>query len=139
MSNVTLIIAKALNIYERELNVEQPLFAHKLPGGASSFLVNEPSRLTEGKLEQLMGRMRCLKGLGEWRRLHHSCQDMLHFFVGSEGAKAVASEPVLGLASEHAPTLLHTSQSAQNVAAFLANPVKRQPSVSTLAGVARAG
>lgn len=56
---------KALNIYEKELNVEQPICAHLLPGGPSSFLISEPSKLNESKMEQLMGRMRCLRGLGK--------------------------------------------------------------------------
>ena len=75
---------RALGIYEKDLNNEQPLFAHLLPGGPSSFLVSEPSKLTESKLEQLMGRMRCLKGLGEWQKLNYSCIDLLSFFTTNE-------------------------------------------------------
>lgn len=68
---------KALNIYEKNLNSEQPTLAHLLPGGASSYLVSEPSTVTESKLEMLMGRMRCLKGLGEWQKLNVSANNLL--------------------------------------------------------------
>lgn len=33
-----------------------------------------------------MGRMRCLKGLGDWKKLNYSCQDLLDFFVNNETA-----------------------------------------------------
>ncbi|CAF0752879.1 unnamed protein product [Brachionus calyciflorus] len=62
---------KALNIYERELSVEHPII------GTSIYLVNEPNKLNETKLDLLMGRMRCLNGLGEWPRLNHSCSNLL--------------------------------------------------------------
>lgn len=66
---------KALTIYERELTAEQPILG--LPGASSVFQVSEPSRLTESRLELLMGRMRCLNGLGEWQRLNSSCSNLL--------------------------------------------------------------
>lgn len=136
---------KALNIYEKELNVEQPLFAHRLPGGASSYLVNEPSKLNENKLEQLMGRMRCLKGLGEWKKLHYSCQDMLNFFVSNQNTKASMNDPIFGLTpttTESLPASLHTSQSAQNVSNYFgnaANEIQRKPSSNVLAGASNIG
>ena len=69
---------KALNIYEKNLSSEQPTLAHLIPGCASSYLVNEETNLTEAKLDMLMGRMRCLKGLGEWQKLTQSSQNLLN-------------------------------------------------------------
>lgn len=83
---------KALKIYEKELNVEQPIFAHKLPGGPSSFFVSEPDKLNKANLNQLMGRLRCLKGLGEWKKLHYSCQDLLNYFTGEDQSKTEGNE-----------------------------------------------
>ncbi len=77
--------SKALNIYEKELSAEQPY----------KFIINEPYKLTESKLEQLMGRMRCLNGLGEWKKLNSTCSNLLELFnkfgtnsqAGSKGGK----------------------------------------------------
>ena len=68
---------KALNIYEKNLSAEQPTLAHLLPGSNTSYLVTDPNSITESKLEMLMGRMRCLNGLGEWQKLNHSSQNLL--------------------------------------------------------------
>lgn len=69
---------KALNIYEKNLSAEQPTLAHLLPGSNSSYLVTDPNSITESKLEMLMGRMRCLNGLGEWQKLNYSSQNLLN-------------------------------------------------------------
>jgi hypothetical protein len=73
---------KALLIYEKELNAEQPRIGNLLTSNltnssSNNYLASEPSRLTENRLQLLMGRMRCLKGLGDWNRLHLSCDDLL--------------------------------------------------------------
>ncbi len=99
----------ALDIYDKELKVEQPIFAHKLPGGPSSFLVSEPDKLTRPKLNQLMGRMRCLKGLGEWQKLQHSCQDLLTYFTSAESSTKAPESTLLSV-----PNLQHKRQSSYN-------------------------
>lgn len=63
---------KALNIYERDLNAEKPMLGH-----STTFQVTEANKLSETRLELLMGRMRCLNGLGEWQRLNLSCSNLL--------------------------------------------------------------
>ncbi len=107
----------ALNIYDKELKVEQPIFAHKLPGGPSSFLVSEPDKLTKPKLNQLMGRMRCLKGLGEWEKLQHSCQDLLNYFTGTDSLKKADDPDSTLLTVQSSSTsnhILHKRQSSFN-------------------------
>ena len=127
---------KALNIYEKELNLEQPVLTHRLPGGLSSYILTEPNKLTEAKLEQLMGRMRCLKGLGEWKRLQHSCSDLLKFFTSNEKPNV----PQIVTTSYEEPNLSNghhqsTSQSTANVQNYFQTHI-RQASSHTLAGTA---
>ena len=61
---------KALGIYEQELKNQ-----HFKP--SIGFQVNEPNKLSATILELLMGRMRCLNGLGEWNGLNQSCNNLL--------------------------------------------------------------
>ncbi len=126
---------KALNIYEKELNLEQPIFAHRLPGGPSSFLVSEPSRLNEVKLEQLMGRMRCLKGLGEWKKLNYSCRDLLKYFKSNDSSNKITQDDHSLQFPSFTNSLIHTSHSASNVSSYFGNQSanhRRQPSPNPL-------
>jgi phosphatidylinositol kinase/protein kinase (PI-3 family) len=66
---------KALTIYEKNLSAEQPALAHL---STTSYLITDSASLTESKLDMLMGRMRCLKGLGEWQKLNHSSFNLLN-------------------------------------------------------------
>nr|AWV66626.1 serine/threonine-protein kinase mTOR [Brachionus rotundiformis] len=61
---------KALGIYEQELKNQ-----HFKP--SIGFQITEPNKLNEAILELLMGRMRCLNGLGEWNILNQSCNNLL--------------------------------------------------------------
>jgi hypothetical protein len=80
---------KAITIYEKELSTETPTLGNLLSGqGSLNFPVTETSRLTENRLELLMGRLRCLKGLGDWQRLNISCNDLLRILNGIEPASS---------------------------------------------------
>lgn len=62
---------KALGIYEQELKNQ-----HFKP--SIGYQVLEPNKLNDATLELLMGRMRCLNGLGEWQGLNQSCNNLLN-------------------------------------------------------------
>ncbi len=85
---------KALTIYEKELSTEQPTLGNLLSGQNSlNFSVSESTRLSENRLDLHMGRMRCLKGLGDWQRLNASCSDMLKILNGIDPSAATAVNP----------------------------------------------
>ena len=67
---------KALNGYEKELNYEQP--ALSAASANPTTIQTDPKTLTQTKLELLLGKMRCLKGLGDWNKLKYICKDMLN-------------------------------------------------------------
>jgi hypothetical protein len=61
---------KALGAYEKELNLDQPAaLCNQIP--------TDPTTLNASKLEILLGRMRCLKGLGDWQKLNFAAKDAL--------------------------------------------------------------
>ena len=86
---------KALNIYEKELNTsggagsvggtvvaaqQHAAHAYTLDTASSSSAAAAAAggaRLTDMKIELLMGRVRCLHGLGEWHKLNQSCANLL--------------------------------------------------------------
>ena len=68
--------SKALNAYEKELNLEQPAVLSAASANLSGFQT-DPKTLTAAKLELLLGKMRCLKGLGDWAKLKNVCNDII--------------------------------------------------------------
>lgn len=87
---------KALAIYERELkknggvqsavkrtatvstssSVNSANQSISDTNSSEAFTITNVNEITEPRLDLLMGRMRCLKGLGEWRGLVYSCSDL---------------------------------------------------------------
>ena len=69
---------KALNAYEKDLSLEQPAALNAPSANAipTSYGI-DPKTLNNSKLDLLTGKMRCLKGLGEWSKLNTSCKDLL--------------------------------------------------------------
>lgn len=86
---------KALNIYEKELNSEQlTLEIWKTSGSnQSAYLIGDNAmKVTEHRLDLLLGRMRCLKGLGDWQRLNMSCNDLLKVLNNLESAPSTGHQ-----------------------------------------------
>jgi hypothetical protein len=113
---------KAVNIYERELkktggasqtsvkrsgtaniSASTSISANLSSGGESeAFAIAHQDDITEARLELLMGRMRCLKGLGEWRSLVFSCSDLFQIIQSVQresGGKMASSQIAASSAS----------------------------------------
>lgn len=68
---------KALVTYDKELNQDQPA---SLTSISNSFQVNiDFSNLTNTRLELILGKMRCLRGKGDWHRLQIICKEMMSY------------------------------------------------------------
>ena len=68
---------KALSAYEKELSLDQPAALSAASVDLTTFQT-DPKTLNLAKLELILGKMRCLKGLGDWTKLHHVCKDMIN-------------------------------------------------------------
>lgn len=69
---------KALCIYEENFFSIHPTLMKLSPNNPNRYLIENSNELSSSKLDILVGRLRCFRGLGEWEKLNDSSKNLLN-------------------------------------------------------------